>query len=89
MKLRTERGYSREEFAALVHVCPKHLYEVEMGLAEPGYLVIGSICETLGCDWNTLNEGITGARGECERRHAELARRRGNSAGKPGHLARR
>jgi transcriptional regulator with XRE-family HTH domain len=73
LKLRGDRDWTREEFAEMVHVDPKHIYDLELGKAEPGFLVLGSICETLGCDWNMLMEGITGMREACEERRKTLA----------------
>ena len=69
-RLRTERGWTQEKLAEMAHVDVRHVQEIEYGECEPKLYLLMSLCESLGCDWNTFMEGICGGREACAlRRH--------------------
>ncbi len=74
-----ERGWSREDFAALIGICPSYLAEIEPGQKEAGWMILGSICEVLRCTPNDLMDGIPGCCAEVHRRHEELSKRHSDS----------
>ena len=71
MRLRSAR-FSREEFAHLIPIHPKCLYNIEMGISEPGCIILRRIADLLGTTTDALMDGIGDIRKACDARHEEL-----------------
>ena len=60
-RLRTQNGWTQEELAGRADIHTRHFQHIEHGEVEPKVSTLTALCGALGCDWNTLMDGIHGA----------------------------